>query len=108
MSILNKTLQSILVRIDESQQIDMIDGITKFSVSWVTIVVTASPIMDFIRAWNSHIILGVGGGIPDVLARRNDRVTFIYPINVPGVDSSAVAAHVSQGGQLAPELLLLA
>ena len=99
---INYPVKRILVRMEESQQIDMTDGITKFSVSWVTIVVTASPIMDFIRAWNSHTIPGVGGGIPDVLARRNDRVTFVHPTNVPGVDS-AVAAHVSQGGQLAPE-----
>ena len=91
---------------EESQRIDMTDGITKFSVSWVTITVTASPIMDFIRAWNSHTIPGVRGGIIDVLARSNDRVTFIHPTNVPGVDS-AIAAHVSQGGQLAPESTMM-
>ena len=87
---------------EESQQIDMTDGMTKFSVSWVTITVIASPIMNFIRAWNAHTIPGVGGGIPDVLARTNDRVTMVHPTYIPCVDD-AIAAHMSQGGHLAPE-----
>ena len=75
----------------------MTNGITKFSVSWVTITVITSPVMEFIRSWNSHTIPGVG--IPDVLARSTNRATSIHPTSIPDVDD-AVAAHVSQGGQL--------
>ena len=64
---INFPVKRILVRVKESQQIDMTNGMAKFSVSWVTITVIASPIMNFIRAWNAHTIPGVGGGISDVL-----------------------------------------
>ena len=101
---INYPVKRILVRMEESQQIDMTDGITKFSVSWVTITVITSPIMEFIRSWNAHTIPGVG--IPDVLARTTDRVTSIHPTSIPGTDDAA-AAHVSQGGQLSPESSML-
>ena len=53
--------------------------------------------MEFIRSWNFHTLPGVG--IPDVLGRSTSRAVSIHPPSIPDVDD-AVAAHVSQGGQL--------
>ena len=39
---INCPVKRILVRMEESQQIDMTDGLTKFSVSWVTLTVIAN------------------------------------------------------------------
>ena len=51
----NYPIKSVLVRMEAEELIDMRN---KFSVSWVTIRVIASPVAAFVSAWNSHTVPG--------------------------------------------------
>ena len=46
---INYPFKRVLVRMEEMQRIDLEDGVTKFSVSWVTTNVIIVPIKEFIR-----------------------------------------------------------
>ena len=82
--------------------IDMQNPLHKFSVSWVTIHVVASPIQSFIRAWNCHRIPGQAGGIPNSLAQLTTQISALHPSNVPSV-SDAVNLHESNRSRLTRE-----
>lgn len=98
----NYPVKRVLVQMEEDEVIDMTDGITKFSVSWVTIRVVASPINQFVRSWNAHRIPGRSGGIPNVLARSTCRTTTLTSAQVPSV-TAAVNLHEGSGGRLTRE-----
>ena len=103
---INYPFKRVLVRMEEMQQIDMEDGVTKFSVSWVTTNVIVVPIKEFIRAWNAHTIPGLNGGVPNDLERTTNRVTSLASVDIPSVDS-AINTHLSQGGYLSPECTMV-
>ena len=79
----NYPIKAVLVRMEAEELIDMRNDLHKFSVSWVTIHVVASPVVAFINAWNSHTIPGRSGGIPDILASRTCRIHGLSPSQVP-------------------------
>ena len=84
----------------------MEDGVTKFSVSWVTTNVIVVPIKEFIRACNAHTIPGLNGGVPNDLERTTNRVTSLASVDIPSVDS-AINTHLSQGGYLSLECTMV-
>ena len=90
------------MRMKAEELIDMRNDLHKFSVSWVTIHVVASPVAAFINAWNSHTIPGRNGGIPDILASRTCRIHGLSPSEVPSV-IEAVDLHESTVGRLTRE-----
>ena len=98
----NYPIKSVLVRMEAEELIDMQNEVHKFSVSWVTIRVIASPIAAFVSAWNSHTVPGRNGGIPDDLATR---VRGIRPISSSQVPSllEAVNLHETTTGRLTRE-----
>lgn len=96
---INYPIKRILVQMEGDGYIDMNDDVVKFSVSWVTIRVVATPVQRFISAWNAHTIPGNRGGIPNILARTSSRVACIQPLQIPTVNE-AVRNH---GGQLTRE-----
>ena len=78
------------------------DSLTKFCVSWATIIVVQSAIKNFIAAWNNHCLPGNRGGIPNVLARRANRTVRLDPANIPDTPS-AIRLHEQSGRQLTRE-----
>jgi len=87
---------------EEQEEIDMNDDLTKFCVSWVTINVLTPAIQKFVSSWNSHRIPGGNGGVPNVLARVSNETTPLQSASVPSVDY-AVTLHENAGGTLSPE-----
>lgn len=87
---------------EAEELIDMENSLHKFSVSWVTIRLIASPVATFVTAWNSHTIPGRNGGIPDTLAARAYRISPLPPSQVPSVNE-AVDLHESTIGHLTRE-----
>ena len=88
---INYPVKQILTEMENNGEIDMEDGVTRFCVSRVSIMIVAIPIMNFISAWNCHRIPGRNGGIPNVLA-RNGQVSRLDPSQVPSTES-AVRQH---------------
>lgn len=99
---INYPVKRVLVRMEANGDLDMNSEVTKFSVSWVTIKVVATPIQRFVRAWNCHTIPGNRGGVPSILARTTSRVAHVHPLQIPTV-IEAVSAHESGGGNLTRE-----
>lgn len=99
---INYPVKNVLVTMEESEEIDMNDGCTKFCVSWVTINIVSHAITRFVASWNSHRLPGRYGGIPNVLARLTDQTTQVLPGTIPSVDYAATL-HQNMGGTLSPE-----
>ena len=55
---INYPLKRILVGMEENNEIDMANSLTKFSVSWVCINVLRSAVKRFVESWNAHTIPG--------------------------------------------------
>lgn len=98
----NYPVKAVLISMENEEVIDMQNPLHKFSVSWVTIHVVASPIQSFIRAWNCHRIPGQAGGIPNSLAQLTTQISALHPSNVPSV-SDAVNLHESNRSRLTRE-----
>ena len=58
---INYPIKSNLVRMEENQDTDMEDNVTIFCVMGDN---HKTGVMDFVRAWNSHTIPGVGEEFP--------------------------------------------
>ena len=99
---INYPIKRVLVSMEEQEEIDMNDDLTKFCVSWVTINVLTPAIQKFVSSWNSHRIPGGNGGVPNVLARVSNETTPLQSASVPSVDY-AVTLHENAGGTLSPE-----
>ena len=99
---INYPIKAVLVRMETEELIDMRDSLHKFSVSWITIRLAASPVAAFVNAWNSHTIPGRRGGIPDVLAARAYQISLLTPSQVPSVHE-AVQLHESTNRRLTRE-----
>ena len=99
---INYPIKAVLVRMEMEELIDMRNEVHKFSVSWVTIRVIASPIAAFVSAWNSHTIPGQNGGIPGVLASRTRLIHAIPSSQVPSV-LEAINLHETTTGRLTRE-----
>ena len=99
---INYPVKSVLVMMENEEVIDMRNANHKFAVSRVTIRVVLSPILAFIRAWNSHRIPGQNGGIPNVLAEVTSQISALNPSLVPFV-SEAVCIHENSHCQLTRE-----
>ena len=54
--------------------------VTKFCVSYVSIMVISESVANFISAWNSHRIPGRNGGISIVIARNASEATQLNPV----------------------------
>ena len=94
------------MRMEAEEIIDMQNSLHKFSVSWVTIHLLASPVAAFISAWNSHTIPGRNGGIPDMLPTRSCCISPLpLPLPLSHVPSvhEAVNLHESTIGRLTRE-----
>ena len=99
---INYPVKLILTDMENSEDIDMGDEVTKFCVSWVTIHVMQNPISNFIQSWNNHRIPGRRGGIPCNLASQDNRVTSLSVISVPST-ADIVQLHEQNGNQLRRE-----
>ena len=73
----------LLLYLENGEEIDMADEVSKFCVSWVTISVMSSAVHTFIEAWNSHCIPGPSGRVPNVLAAQTNRVVHLSSSSIP-------------------------
>ncbi len=90
------TIKQVLIDMENNEEVDMNDEITKFCVSWVTISVMACAVHTFITAWNSHRIPGPDGGIPNVLAAQSNSTVQLHPTSVP---SAAQLVQINERAQ---------
>ena len=65
---INDPVKQVLVEMENNGEIDMNCEVTKFCVSFVSIMVVSEPTSQFISAWNMHRVPRRNGGIPNVLA----------------------------------------
>lgn len=84
---------------ENDEEIDMGDEVTKFCVSWVTIRVMDNAIQTFIQSWNHHRIPGPEGGIPNVLASQNNQVTQLHSTLIPST-ADIMQIHEQSGNIL--------
>ncbi len=84
---INYPIKRVLIEMESNGEINMEDEITKFCVSYVTIMVISNALADFVSAWNSHRIPGRNGGIPSMLARTTNQVTQLNPTHIPSTDT---------------------
>ena len=99
---INYPVKRVLVEMEFNGEIDMVDPIVKFCVSWTTITVIQPAVLTFVNAWNSHRIPGFRGGVPNVLASHTVQLTRLLPSAVP-TTSNIVQLHQMQGGTLTEE-----
>lgn len=85
-----------------NDEINMMDEVVRFCVSWTTINVIGPAVINFISAWNSHRIPGIRGGIPNTLASHAPQTTHLASANVPST-SQATWLHQNQGGRISDE-----
>ena len=83
---------------ENEEELDMGNEVTKF---WVTIHVMNNAVLSFVRAWNCHRIPGAGGGVPNTLAGRNNRITRL--VSVPST-SHMLQLHKTDGSHLCREV----
>lgn len=62
---------------ESNEELNMADEVSKFRVSWVTIHVMNNAIQSIIRARNCNCIPGPIGGMPNIIATRNNRVSHL-------------------------------
>ena len=91
----NYPLKRVLVGMENEDEINMGDEVTKFCVLWLTLRLIECPIWSFIQAWNYHRIPGPQGGIPNTLA-QNSRITPLHTSLVPSI-SQAIVLHERSG-----------
>ena len=65
---INYPVKRLLVEMEGNDEMNMMDEVDKFCVSWTTINVIGPAVINFISAWNSHRIPGIRGGTPNILA----------------------------------------
>ena len=95
----NYPLKQVLIDMENNEELNMGDEVTKFCVSWVTIRVMHDAIHTFISAWNCHRIPGPEGGIPNTLALQNNRVTRLVTSSVPST-LQLIQLHEQGGNRL--------
>lgn len=95
----NYPVKRVLTDMENNEEIDMGNEVTKFCVSWITIHVMQDAIKTFIQSWNNHRIPGRGGGIPNVMALHNNRVTVLNPTSIPST-AEVLHLHEHDGLQL--------
>ena len=98
----NYPVKAVLISMENEQMIDMKNPLHKFSVSWVTIKVIASPIQSLIKAWNHHRIPGQTWGVPNILAELTTQIRPLHLSNVPSV-SDAINLHELSRSRLTRE-----
>ena len=99
---INYPVKRVLVEMEGNEEINMMNEVDKFCVSWITINVVRPAIMNFILAWNSHRIPGTRGGIPNVLASSASQTTRLSSANIPST-AQVIQLHRNQGGHLGDE-----
>ena len=98
---INYPIKCVLVDMENNDEINMGEEVTKFCVSWVTIKVIEVAILTFVHAWNSrnsHRIPGPQGGIPNVLALHRN-ITVLPSTSVPSTPQ-IIGVHESNGRRL--------
>ena len=95
----NYPLKQVLVQMENNEEINMGDEITKFCVSWVTISIMTNAIRSFIQAWNCHRIPGPEGGVPNTLAAQRNHITPLSSNIVPSTQHM-VGIHEEDGLRL--------
>ena len=95
---INYPIKRILIDMENNDEINMGEEVTKFCVSCVTIQVMDSGIKYFIEAWNSHRIPGLHGGVPNILSLHSN-ATALSPHFVPSTEQ-IIALHESDGHRL--------
>ena len=98
----NYPVKRALVAMESAGEINMGDEITRFCVSWTTINVLQSAKNNFVAAWNEHRLPGSRGGIPNVLARRENRIVKLTPASIPSTHT-AIQLHEHNRHQLTRE-----
>ena len=96
---INYPIKRVLVEMENREEVNMADEVSKFCVSWVTISVMASAVYTFIEAWNSHCIPGPNGGVPNVLATRTNAAVRLMPESVPTTSQILQIYEVTRGGR---------
>lgn len=96
---INYPVKRVLTDMENNEDINMGDAVTKFCVSWVTIHVMQDAINTFIQSWNNHRIPGRRGGIPCNLASQANRICPLSLIAIPST-IDIVQLHEQDGNQL--------
>ena len=99
---INYPIKRVLIEMESCGEIDMSNGVTKFCVSSVSIMVISKAVHNFVCSWNCHRIPGRNGGIPNVLAQNANRVTQLSPIYVPTI-IDAISSYERDGNRLTRE-----
>lgn len=79
---INYPIKRLLISMENNEEIQMGDDLTRFCVSWVSMWVIRGAISQFVQAWNCHRIPGLRGGVPGVLA-YNCATTTLAPNTIP-------------------------
>ncbi|KAL9965196.1 hypothetical protein ACROYT_G028964 [Oculina patagonica] len=93
----NYPIKKALNSMVNSDILDMEDGITKFSVSWVTLRVCHAGCGLVIESWNAHSV--PGKGVPNEMQAANNMTVKVPPELLP-TTSEAVELYEQQGGHL--------
>ena len=83
---------------ENNEEINMGDDVTRFCVSWITMWVMSEATKQFIQAWNCHRIPGPNGGVPCMLA-KNCVTSHIGPNSISST-VEMVQLHEQNGARL--------
>ena len=95
----NYPIKRILITMENEEEINMGDEVTRFCTSWVTIWTMKGAIEQFIEAWNFHRIPGPNGGVPRVLAHENCATSLLSPNDIP-TTTQMIHLHEVNGSHL--------
>ncbi len=95
----NYPLKRVLIDMENREEINMGNEVSKFCVSYITIRVMEYALRNFIQAWNMHRIPGQGGGIPNILALENNQVSRVCLSDIPST-WQMVTLHEQNGSRL--------
>ena len=95
---INYPIKRLLIEMENNEDINMGDDVTRFCVSWVTMWVMRGAIKQFVQAWNCHRIPGPNGGVPSVLA-NNCATTTLAPTSIPST-GEMLQVHECNGARL--------
>jgi hypothetical protein len=95
---INYPIKRVLISMENNEEINMGDDVTRFCVSWVTMWVLKDAIQQFVLAWNCHRIPGPNGGVPSVLA-NNSATSSVPPTSIPST-AQMISIHERDGSHL--------
>ena len=96
---INYPLKRALIYVVENFDYDLEDPVVSYSLSWISLYVSADAIEHFINSWNYHRVPGPSGCIPIENMRETSRNVFLPPGALPST-VEAVRMYEARGGTL--------